>query len=117
MHIPQLKLQEYPKFVRQEIDCSNCSSIGCLQEKYEEAVKLNKKEGYTPIFYSEAEIDRDNYSSVISVFSYQAKPSKEDIKRVSSYNYRVIENYNQFINNNSKVAKALDMTIQKHENY
>jgi hypothetical protein len=114
MYIPQLNLQEYLEFVRQEIDCSNCSSIECLQETYKEAVKLNKKEGYTPVFSVEVEMNY-NYPCVTSVFSYQAKPSKEDIKRVSSYNYRVIENYNQFINTNPKVAKALGMVIQKHE--
>ena len=111
MHIPEYPiLHEYPKFVKDIVDATYCDNIKALSEKHNRALELNEQEGYNPIF--EVYTDEECYSDWIyakTSFSYMRKPTKEELRPIDSINYRMIENYNKFIDENPTIAKALKM--------
>ena len=114
--IPELNVKTYPEYVKDWIDVTYCNCLCDLIQEYSEAVNLNQQKDYTPMF--NVDLDYPGWAedpTAAATFSYMRKPNKEDLEIIDSYNYRVIQNYNNFIKQNPDIAKLRGLKLQGHE--
>jgi hypothetical protein len=110
MRIPDYpKLREYPKFVKDKVDATYCTSLKELIDVSNSADKLNQDTTFTVEFEVALEGVPWSGEEASASFYYKRKPNKEELLFVDSDNYRTVQDYINFIEKNPKVAKALKM--------